>query len=103
MDLSILSVVIAVVALLAGIVAGKFIFAKDTKKKIEEAETHAQNIIKEGEQHAQTIIREAELRAETIRKEKELAAKERFVKLKAEHEKEVLERNRKIVENETRL
>ncbi|MBD0278648.1 MAG: ribonuclease Y [Flavisolibacter sp.] len=103
MDLSILSVVIAVVALLAGIVAGKFIFAKDTKKKIEEAETHAQNIIKEGEQHAQTIIREAELRAETIRKEKELAAKERFVKLKAEHEKEVLERNRKIVENENRL
>ncbi|MBD0295682.1 MAG: ribonuclease Y [Flavisolibacter sp.] len=103
MDLSILSVVIAVVALLAGIVAGKFIFAKDTKKKIEEAETHAQNIIKEGEQHAQTVIREAELRAETIRKEKELAAKERFVKLKAEHEKEVLERNRKIVENENRL
>ena len=75
MDLSILTVIIAIAALLTGIIAGKFIFAKDTKKKVEEAETHAQNIIKEGEQHAQTIIKEAELRAETVRKEKELAAK----------------------------
>ncbi|MBD0333753.1 MAG: DUF3552 domain-containing protein, partial [Chitinophagaceae bacterium] len=79
MDLSILTVIIAIAALLIGIIAGKFIFARDTKKKVDEAENHAQNIIKEGEQHAQTIIKEAELRAETIRKEKELAAKERFV------------------------
>jgi ribonuclease Y len=92
MDSSILTVIVAIVALLIGIVAGKFIFAKDTKRKVEEAETHAQNIIKE-----------AELRAETIRKEKELAAKERFVSLKAEHDKEVLERNRKINESENRV
>ena len=64
MDLNILTLIIAVVALLVGIVAGKFIFAKDTKKRIEEAEQHAQNLIKE-----------AELRAETVRKEKELSAK----------------------------
>ena len=92
MDLSILTLIIAIAALLIGIVAGKFIFAKDTKKRIEEAETHAQNIIKE-----------AELRAETTRKEKELAAKEKFVQLKAEHEKEVLERNRKVNESENRI
>ena len=103
MDLSILTVIIAIAALLTGIIAGKFIFAKDTKKKVEEAETHAQNIIKEGEQHAQTIIKEAELRAETVRKEKELAAKERFVQLKAEFDREVLDRNRKLGESENRI
>ena len=92
MELSIVTLIIAVVALLVGIVAGKFIFAKDTKKKVEEAEAHAQNLIKE-----------AELRAETIRKEKELAAKEKFVQLKAEHDRDVLERNRKLGESENRL
>jgi ribonuclease Y len=92
MELSIVTLIIAVVALLVGIIAGKFIFAKDTKKKVDEAELHAQNLIKE-----------AELRAETVRKEKELAAKEKFVQLKAEHDKEVLERNRKLGESENRL
>jgi ribonuclease Y len=91
MDVNILALIIAVAALLVGIIAGKFIFAKDTKRKIEEADLHAQNLIKE-----------AELRAETVRKEKELSAKERFVQLKGEHDKEILERNRKLGEIENR-
>lgn len=92
MDLNILTLIIAIVALLVGIVAGKFIFAKDTQKRVEEAEQHAQNIIKE-----------AELRAETVRKEKELAAKEKFVQLKSEHDREVNDRNRKISQEEARI
>jgi ribonuclease Y len=92
MDLNIITLIIAIAALLVGIIAGKFIFAKDTRKKVEAAETQAQ-----------TLLREAELRAETIRKEKELEAKEKFVQLKAEHDREVLERNRKISEGENRI
>jgi ribonucrease Y len=92
MDLNILTVIIAVVALVVGIIAGKFIFAQDTRKKVEEAELQANSILKE-----------AELRAHTLRKEKELEAKERFVQLKAEHDREVLERNRKINEGENRI
>jgi len=72
--------------------AGKFIFAKNTKRQVEEAELHAKNIVKE-----------AELRAENIRKEKELEAKERFVSLKSAHEKEVNERNRKLADSENRI
>ena len=78
MDPYILTLIIGIAALAAGIVAGKFIFAKDTKKRVDEAE-----------QHAQHLIREAELRSETIRKEKEIAAKEKFVQLKAEHDREI--------------
>ncbi len=92
MDLNIITLIVAVAALVVGIIAGKFIFAKDTRKRVEDAEVQAQ-----------ALIKEAELRAQTIRKEKELEAKERFVHLKAEHDKEVMERNRKVVEGENRI
>lgn len=92
MDPNIFSIIIGVAALIAGIIAGKFIFAKNTKKKLEEAALQAENILKE-----------ARLRAETIRKEKELEAKEKFVQMKAAHDKEVLERNRKLSDAENRI
>ena len=92
MDPNIITIIIAIIALVAGIIAGKFIFAKDTRKRVEEAESQAQS-----------LIREAGLRAETIRKEKELEAKERFVQLKAEHDREILDRNRKMGEGENRI
>ena len=92
MDLNVISIIIGVVALIIGIIAGKFIFAKNTRKKIEEAEIQSRNIIKE-----------AEIRAETIRKEKELEVKEKFIQLKAAHDKEVNDRNRKINEAENRI
>ena len=92
MDPNILLVIIGVSALIVGLIVGKFIFAKDTSKKLEEIEFQSQSILKE-----------AELRAETIRKEKELEAKERFVQLKSAHEKEVNDRNRKINDSENRI
>ncbi len=92
MDQTVLLIIIGVIALIAGIIAGKFIFAKDTSKKVTEAE-----------QKAQGIIKEAEIRADTLKKEKELEVKEKFVKLQADHEKQVLDRNRKISEGENRI
>lgn len=91
MDLNILYALIGVVAGGIGLLAGRVLFAKGSRKQVEEAENQAQ-----------TILKEAELRAETVRKEKELQAKERFVQLKAEHEKEVLEKTRKINDAENR-
>lgn len=92
MDPNILFIIIGAAALIAGIIAGKLIFAKSTRKKIEDAELQARN-----------ILQESESRAETIRKEKELEAKEKFVQLKSAHDKEVNERNRKINEGENRI
>jgi ribonucrease Y len=86
-----LAIIIGVLALIVGIVAGRFIFAKNTKQQLEDAEAKANSIIKE-----------AELRAETLKKEKQLEAKEKFVQLKADYDKDVLERNKKIVESEAR-
>jgi len=92
MDPNILSAIIGAVALVIGILLGKLIFSKNTKKQIAEAESLAQNIIKE-----------AELRGENFKKEKELEAKERFVQMKANHDREVLDRNRKINDTENRI
>ncbi len=87
-----LPIIIGIVALLAGIVAGKFIFAKNTQKQLEEAETKAQQ-----------IINDAQLNAETAKKEKILEAKEKFVQLKSEYDRDVQERNRKIGDAENRI
>ncbi len=92
MDPNILSIIIGGAALIVGIIAGKLIFSKNTRVRVEEAEIQSQ-----------TILKEAELRAETIRKEKEVEAKERFIKMQSAHDKEVLEKNRKINETENRV
>ncbi len=91
MDPLIITGIAGVAALVIGVVAGRMSTAKNTKKQVEEAETQAQSILKE-----------AELRAETIKKEKLLEAKEKSVQMKAEHDKEVMQRNQKIVESENR-
>jgi ribonuclease Y len=92
MDPNVISIIIGVVALIVGVITGKFLFAKNTQKKIEEAELQSK-----------TLLKEAELRAETIRKEKELEVKEKFIQLKAAHDKDVNDRNRKINESENRI
>ena len=92
MDPMILLIITGAVALILGLAAGWLIFSKNTKKRIEEAEELAEKIVKE-----------AELRAETIKKEKQLEAKEKFVQLKSEYDRDVMERNRKVSEAENRI
>lgn len=89
---SYIEAIIAVAAVIIGIIVGKFIFAKGTQKQAEEAE-----------QQAQIIIEKARLNADAIKKERELEAKEKFVQLKAEYDKDVNNRNRKIIEAENRI
>jgi ribonucrease Y len=92
MEPNILSIIIALVALIIGAILGKVLFAKNTKKQVAEAEQQAQKIIADGQ-----------LQAENLKKEKLLEAKEKFVQLKGEHDKEVLQRNQKIIEGESRI
>lgn len=88
----ILEAIVAIVGVVAGIIAGKFIFAKDNRRQLEEAESKAKGIVKE-----------AHLRAETLKKERLLEAKEKFVQLKAENDREILERNKKIGDIENKI
>ncbi|WP_109694508.1 ribonuclease Y [Chitinophaga deserti] len=89
---SIMVIVAGVVALAIGIILGKLIFAKNTQIKIQEAEEKASRIVEEGR-----------VSAENLKKDRLLEAKEKFLQLKSEHEKEVMQRNQKISESENRI
>ena len=52
---------------------------------------------------ANTLLKDAESQAEIIKKKKELEAKERFLQLKSDHEKDVNQRNIAVIQNENRL
>ena len=88
----IIYIIIGAAALILGIILGKLVFAKNTKKQIEDAEQQAQKIIADGQ-----------LQAENLKKEKLLEAKEKFVQLKSDHDRDVLQRNQKILEGESRI
>ncbi|HJT74869.1 MAG TPA: ribonuclease Y [Chitinophaga sp.] len=92
MDVTLMTTIAAVVALIIGILLGKVIFAKNTQHKIQEAELQAQK-----------IVSDAQLSAENLKKDRLLEAKEKFLQLKSEHEKEVLQRNQKIADSENRI
>jgi ribonucrease Y len=87
-----IAAVTGIVAIIAGIFTGKAIFAKDTKKQIDEAD-----------QIAKRTIEDAKAMAETLKENKLLEAKEHFLQLKSAHEKDVNQRTQKIAENENKL
>jgi ribonuclease Y len=92
MDPIIITVIAAIAALIIGLFVGKVLFTKNTQKLVEEAEHQAERIVKD-----------AESNAETLKEKKKLEAKEHFLQLKSEHEKDVISRNQKIVEGENRI
>jgi len=92
MDSTVIYIIVALIALVVGILGGKMIYSKNTRKQIDEAN-----------QQAEKLLADARISGETLKKEKLLEAKERFVQLKSEHDKEVLDRNRKLSDSELRI
>jgi ribonucrease Y len=92
MDNTIIIAISAIVAMLVGIFVGKSIFAKNTQKQIEDA----QNL-------ADKLVADAQIQAETLKEKKQLEAKEKFLQLKSDHEKDVNQRTQKLSENENKI
>lgn len=90
--MDIISIVVAVIALIIG-----FIVAKIIEKN------NSTGVIKSAEKESQRIIADATKEAETLKKDKILQAKEKFIELKAEHEKVILKRDKKISDAEKRI
>lgn len=103
MDSTIITALAAVAALIVGIILGKLIFAKNAEHKIKEAEEKAVKIEEKAQEQALKIKEDAQTNAETLKEKKLLEAKEKFLHLKSEYEKEVNSRNQKITEGESRL
>jgi ribonuclease Y len=92
MDTNLIIVIASLVSLVVGIFAGKLIFAKNTTRQVQEAE-----------ERASKIVADARAQGENLKKERLLEAKEKFVQLKAEHDRELLEKNKKVAEAENRI
>jgi len=89
------TILMIVGGLVLGTVLG-YILAKILEKN------NASKLIKDAKSEANAIIKEAKIDGENLRKEKELKAKEKFIDLKAEHEKVILARDKKMAEAEKR-
>ena len=99
-------VIAGVVALIIGIVIGKFLFKANVDKQLQDAkilEEKAQGMVANAKKESEIIVKEASTLAEATKKDKMLEAKEHFFKLKEEHNKEIDQRNKKTVETESRL
>ena len=55
MDQSILLIIIGASSLVGGLLVGKLVFARNTKKQVEDAEAQAASILKEAESRAETV------------------------------------------------
>ncbi|MFK7781085.1 ribonuclease Y [Psychroserpens sp.] len=78
-----------------GVILG-YIIAKYFEKN------NASKLIKDAKNEANSILKQAKNEGESIKKDKILQAKEKFIELKAEHEKVILSRDKKMAEAEKR-
>ena len=78
-----------IIAAVAGIAVGFFTGMVILRKNLEKKSAH--------------IVRDAISEAEMIKKDKVLEAKEKFLQLKSEHDRQVNERNKMIAATENRL
>ena len=84
-------IIAAIIGLVIGFAIAKFLEKGRASKTISSAKSEAKRIIKE-----------ANTEGESIKKDKMLQAKEKFLELKAEHEKVITQKDRKIGEAEKR-
>ncbi|UQB70162.1 ribonuclease Y [Epilithonimonas zeae] len=90
-----ITIIIGVVALIIGAVAGLFFGKSSLNSK-------AQYIVEDAKKTAENIIEKANVQAEAVKKEKHLQAKEKFLELKSEHDANINNREKKMQEAEKR-
>ncbi|MGH2644439.1 MAG: Rnase Y domain-containing protein, partial [Chitinophagaceae bacterium] len=88
----IITIIVAAVAIVVGIFLGKVIFAKNTQKQIDEAN-----------QQAQKSLADAQTEAENLKRNKLLEAKEKFLQMQGDYDREASQRNKKINDAENRI
>lgn len=89
-------IIYAIAALVIGLLIGYFI----AKSIVEKGK--ASQLINDAQKDAKAIIKEAEVEGEKIKTEKTYKAKEKFIELKSQHEKEISNRERKMSDAEKR-
>ncbi|MCH9659632.1 MAG: ribonuclease Y [Bacteroidetes bacterium] len=89
------NIITIIIAGIAGLILG-FVIAKMLEK------SNATQVVSSAKKNAASILKEAKSDAESLKKDKILQAKEKFIELKSEHEKVILNRDKKMAEAEKR-
>lgn len=89
-----------IIELVATLIIGGFIGFFLSKSSLNK---HRENKLREADEKAAVIVKEAELKAETTKQEKMLQAKEKFLELKLQHEEQINQREKKMLESEKRI
>jgi ribonucrease Y len=113
MDSGILAAIAAALGVGGGIVVGKSLFSKGSKVDLEAAEKLAEEAKKQVEKAekqiadaksaSDKIISDAKTQADNLKTKKELEAKEKFLQLKSEHEKDINSRTQKLNDAENKF
>jgi ribonucrease Y len=125
MDSTLITIVGVVVALLGGIFAGKVLFAKNTTKQLDdaqsmadkltetaksssdkllaEAKTSADRTLADAKSTATKTIADANSKVDLMMQKKALEADQKLLQLKSESEKDINQRTIKLVEKENQL
>lgn len=85
-----------IIGLAAGAAAGYFV-------ALQMQRTKGKGLLEQAEKNAKRILNEAEKEGEQIKKDKIFQAKEKFLEMKGEHEKQIQQKERKISEAEKRI
>ena len=91
MDTTTIQIIVGVIGLIIGFVTAKFLEKGKASKTIGNAK-----------KEASLLLKNAQTEGENIKKDKIFQAKERFLELKAEHEKVIINKEKKISESEKR-
>jgi hypothetical protein len=89
--------IVSIIIGMVGGLAGGFTITKVLQKST------ASNLLKRAKKDAASILKDANLEGENIKKDKLLQAKEKFLELKSEHEKEILSKDKRMAEVEKRI
>lgn len=90
-----MDITMIIIGVVAGLIVG-FVIAKVLERG------KASRTISNARKEAEAIIKDASLQGESIKKDKIFQAKEKFLELKAEHEKVIINKEKKIAEAEKR-
>jgi ribonuclease Y len=88
--------IVTIIAAVVSLVAGALFAWLSTRK-------NNQAIVAAAEEKSQAIIKEAQAKGEILLKDKMMEAKERFYQLKTEHEKHIVEKDKTIQQAESRI
>ncbi|NAW50605.1 ribonuclease Y [Elizabethkingia argentiflava] len=89
-------IIVGIICLIIGVSAG-FLFSKSALN------SKGRFIIEDAKKSAENILEKSKVQAESIKKERIVQAKEKFLELKAEHDHNIQQRERKMLEIEKRV